>query len=78
MKKKTDFDFLTELQFPARERSPAGNSHSDRHEEALDEALGFTFPASDPIAVNLSASRAEARQLKALFINVFLRTHPYA
>jgi hypothetical protein len=76
MKTRTDLDFLNELQFPARERSRAGTSYSDRYEEALDEALRCTFPASDPIAVNLSAPRAGARQLKSRFIKAFLRTQP--
>jgi hypothetical protein len=60
MKTRIGLDCLNELQFPARERSPAGNSYSDRLEEALDDALRCTFPASDPIAVNLSRPKHES------------------
>ena len=29
----------------------------ERRDTALDDALGFTFPASDPVALNFSAPR---------------------
>lgn len=38
----------------------------ERRDASLDEALGFTFPASDPVALNCSITALRAPKLKYL------------
>jgi hypothetical protein len=78
MKSRIDLDFLKDLNFPLRGSGSVDKQSSDFYEDALDEALRCTFPASDPIALDFSSPRTENRQLKARFISAFQRLHPCA
>jgi len=52
----------------------------ERRDASLDEALGFTFPASDPVALNCSVTALLApkrRQLR-LTIEFFKRAFPHS
>jgi hypothetical protein len=42
----------------------------ERRDAALDEALGFTFPASDPVALNCSVTAFPASKRKHLGVTI--------
>lgn len=72
MKTRIDPDFLNDLNFRARRNDAPAMSYYAQREDALDEALRCTFPASDPIAVDCSLPGDRTRKLKARFIKAFL------
>lgn len=68
MDKKVDLDFLSDINLPTQEMSLLEKAHRD---EALDEALRGTFPASDPIALNFSFPRTRLDRLRSSFRGAF-------
>jgi len=50
----------------------------ERRDTALDDALGFTFPASDPVALNCSATAFLAPKQKQLRVTIDFFKHAWA
>jgi hypothetical protein len=50
----------------------------EQRDIALDEALGFTFPASDPVALNCSATAFIAPKQERLRVTIDFFKHAWA
>ncbi|OWW20681.1 hypothetical protein [Noviherbaspirillum denitrificans] len=50
----------------------------ERRDTALDEALGFTFPASDPVALDCSATASLASKLEQFRVTIDFFKHARA
>ena len=49
----------------------------ERRDTALDDALGFTFPASDPVALNFSATAFLAPKREQLRVTIDFLKHAW-
>lgn len=50
----------------------------ERRDTALDEALGFTFPASDPVALNCSVNAFRVPKQEQLRVTIDFFKHAWA